>query len=136
LFLSGDLPDAWQPSQDGDYLKQSMTLSFETPVYLTTVDVYEVWHPGGVVRIWLYNEEAEEFELGWEGESLMALLNPDPLKTSAMVITRTVCPKIFPVRTIKWAFCIFVRYFLPLHLANCKFLHDTYLLNLFSHIIL
>jgi hypothetical protein len=103
IFLfTGDHAGTWQPSPS-NFLHQYLIAEYDVAVYLTSVDVFETWHPGGVVEIYAWNEFSDpaQYDLIWQADSMMELLNPDPTETKAMVITRAVCPKPYPINKIK-----------------------------------
>ena len=59
--LFGDYLGSWIPSNLGDFVDQWLILDYETPVYATSVSIYETWLPYGVVQVYAQDS-------AWDGE--------------------------------------------------------------------
>eukprot|EP00301_Raphidiophrys_heterophryoidea_P027401 c9640_g1_i1.p1 GENE.c9640_g1_i1~~c9640_g1_i1.p1 ORF type:complete len:1251 (-),score=390.94 c9640_g1_i1:217-3969(-) len=94
----GDLGGAWQPLESGDFVHSWVEINITTPVYITSVHVYETWHPGSLMRVSAYIEELQEWRVLWAGESQVPLLNPDPTVTKSAISTVDLCPSIYKSR--------------------------------------
>eukprot|EP00301_Raphidiophrys_heterophryoidea_P023534 c7388_g1_i1.p1 GENE.c7388_g1_i1~~c7388_g1_i1.p1 ORF type:complete len:954 (-),score=239.38 c7388_g1_i1:124-2985(-) len=88
----GDLAGAWQPQQSGDFSKQWIQINISQAVYVSTIHVFETWHPGSLVRVKAYAEESQSWHVLWEGETQVPLLNPDPTVHTSGVSSPDMCP--------------------------------------------
>jgi len=86
----GDLPNAWQPflpDSDGEYI----VLEYTFPVYVSGIEIYEVFHPGCIVKVeasdeWGGSDEETDWELLWEG------VPENPPADEAWVFSPPLCP--------------------------------------------
>eukprot|EP01127_Copromyxa_protea_P019710 TRINITY_DN6457_c0_g1_i1.p1 TRINITY_DN6457_c0_g1~~TRINITY_DN6457_c0_g1_i1.p1 ORF type:complete len:1506 (-),score=233.62 TRINITY_DN6457_c0_g1_i1:200-4717(-) len=99
---SEDRPDAWAPRyscspNDLDWID----VSFDTPVFVTRVEIYESYNAGSVVSVAVYNEETHVWQTLWTGnptnlyEDEFRVFVPSicqtPWKTSRMRIEMDTC---------------------------------------------
>ncbi len=95
--LPGFVTGSWRPEEEEDTLSlgtSHVNLTLAIPVYVRTLEIYEVWHPGAVTKISVLDtteSEAGKWVDVWWGDNKVKLLNPDPLETKSEITHIDVC---------------------------------------------
>eukprot|EP01029_Cantina_marsupialis_P019967 TRINITY_DN4652_c0_g1_i1.p1 TRINITY_DN4652_c0_g1~~TRINITY_DN4652_c0_g1_i1.p1 ORF type:complete len:1486 (+),score=310.17 TRINITY_DN4652_c0_g1_i1:2-4459(+) len=97
----GEYDGAWQPSMDGEWTTQWVTITLKTPVRVNSVKLFETWHGGAVTSIYVKNL-SDEWELAWTGEWRLNVVNPDVTVMNSHISMYELCPKPFLATELKF----------------------------------